>query len=88
MKAAIRKLSDTELSDRVNEARDQLFRLRIKHATQQLEKTADLRRARRDLARALTLEAERKEGRHERRPSEDAREASFPTRWTSPSSSK
>ena len=62
MKAAdIRKLSDTELSDRVNEARDQLFRLRIKHATQQLEKTADLRRARRDLARALTLEAERKE---------------------------
>ena len=62
MKAAdIRKLGDTELSDRVNEARDQLFRLRIKHATQQLEKTADLRRARRDLARALTLEAERKE---------------------------
>ena len=61
MKAAdLRKLSDTELTERVHEARDQLFKLRIKHSTQQLEKTAELRRARRDLARALTLEAERK----------------------------
>ncbi len=61
MKAAeLRKLSDTEIADRVNEARDQLFRLRIKHATQQLENTAELRQARRNLARALTLEAERK----------------------------
>jgi large subunit ribosomal protein L29 len=61
MKAAdLRKLSDTELTDRVSEARDQLFRLRLKHATQQLEKTAGLRRAKRDLARALTLAAERK----------------------------
>ena len=61
MKAAdLRKLSDAELTDRVGETRDQLFKLRIKHATQQLEKTAQLRRARRDLARALTLEAERK----------------------------
>jgi len=61
MKAAdLRKLSDAELTDRVGETRDQLFKLRIKHATQQLENTAGLRRARRDLARALTLEAERK----------------------------
>jgi large subunit ribosomal protein L29 len=61
MKAAdLRKLSDTELAERVLESRDQLFRLRIKHATQQLENTAGLRRAKRDLARALTLEAERK----------------------------
>jgi len=61
MKAAdLRKLSDTELNDRVNETRDQLFKLRIKHSTQQLENTAGLRRAKRDLARALTLEAERK----------------------------
>ena len=61
MKAAdLRRLSDTELDERIHEARDQLFKLRIKHSTQQLEKTAELRRARRDLARALTLEAERK----------------------------
>jgi large subunit ribosomal protein L29 len=61
MKAAdLRKLSETELTDRVSETRDQLFKLRIKHATQQLENTAGLRRAKRDLARALTLAAERK----------------------------
>jgi len=61
MKAAdLRKLSDAELTDRVGETRDQLFKLRIKHATQQLENTAGLRRAKRDLARALTLAAERK----------------------------
>ena len=35
--------------------------LRIKHATQQLEKSAGLRQARRDLARALTVQAEREE---------------------------
>ncbi len=61
MKAAdLRKLTDVELADRVRDARDQLFKLRIKHATQQLENTASLRRAKKDLARALTLAAERK----------------------------
>ena len=61
MKAAdLRKLTDAELADRVRDARDQLFKLRIKHATQQLENTAGLRRAKKDLARALTLAAERK----------------------------
>jgi len=57
----LRKLSDAELADRVREMRDQLFDLRIKHATQQLEKSAGLRQARRDLARALTVQAEREE---------------------------
>lgn len=61
MKAAdLRKLTDEELADRVREARDQVFKLRIKHATQQLEDTASLRRAKKDLARALTLAEERK----------------------------
>ena len=57
----LRKLSDAELADRVREMRDQLFDLRIKHATQQLEKSAGLRQARRDLARALTVQGEREE---------------------------
>jgi large subunit ribosomal protein L29 len=62
MKAAdLRKLTDAELADRVRDARDQLFKLRIKHSTQQLENTAGLRRAKKDLARALTIAAERKE---------------------------
>jgi large subunit ribosomal protein L29 len=59
--ADLRKLSDAELADRVREMRDQLFDLRIKQATQQLEKSATVRQARRDLARALTLQAERRE---------------------------
>jgi large subunit ribosomal protein L29 len=62
MKSAdLRKLTDDELADRVRDARDQLFKLRIKHSTQQLENTAGLRRAKKDLARALTIAAERKE---------------------------
>jgi len=59
--ADLRKLSDVELDQRVREIRDQVFDLRIKQATQQLEKTAILRQARRDLARALTIQVERKE---------------------------
>jgi large subunit ribosomal protein L29 len=62
MKAAdLRKLSDAELDARVAEMRDQVFDLRIKLATQQLEKNATIRQARRDLARALTIQAEREE---------------------------
>ena len=59
--ADLRKLSDAELESRVKEMRDQVFDLRIKLATQQLEKNATIRQARRDLARALTVQAERKE---------------------------
>jgi large subunit ribosomal protein L29 len=59
--ADLRKLSDAELDSRVKEMRDQVFDLRIKLATQQLEKNATIRQARRDLARALTIQAERKE---------------------------
>jgi large subunit ribosomal protein L29 len=59
--ADLRKLSDAELESRVKEMRDQVFDLRIKLATQQLEKNATVRQAKRDLARALTIQAERKE---------------------------
>jgi large subunit ribosomal protein L29 len=59
--ADLRKLSDAELDARVHEIRDQVFGLRIKLATQQLEKSATIRQARRDLARALTIQAEREE---------------------------
>jgi large subunit ribosomal protein L29 len=59
--ADLRKLSDAELDSRVKEMRDEVFDLRIKLATQQLEKNATIRRARRDLARALTVQSERKE---------------------------
>ena len=63
MKSAdLRNLTDEELAARVKEARDHLFNLRIKHTTGQLEDTATVRTARRDLARALTVSRERNAG--------------------------
>jgi large subunit ribosomal protein L29 len=48
-------LADDQLVDAVANARQELFNLRFQHATGQLEDTAALRRAKRDLARALTV---------------------------------
>ena len=57
--ADVRKLDDAELEARVQEARDHLFNLKIKHATGQLENSASVSAARRDLARALSVRTER-----------------------------
>jgi large subunit ribosomal protein L29 len=57
----LRKLTADELVARVAEERKRLFDLRIKKATGQLENSASVRAARRDLARALTVERERRE---------------------------
>lgn len=54
-----RELSDAELRARVSELRQELFNLRFQKARGQLANTARLRSARRDLARALTILAER-----------------------------
>jgi large subunit ribosomal protein L29 len=54
-------LTVDELAARVAEERKRLFDLRIKKATGQLENSASLRAARRDLARALTVQVERRE---------------------------
>ena len=51
MKAAdLRKLTDEEIEARVVETREQLFELRLKLTTGQLEATAQVASARRDLA--------------------------------------
>ena len=52
-------LADDQLVDAVGNARQELFNLRFQHATGQLEDTAALGRAKRDLARALTVARER-----------------------------
>lgn len=57
--ADLRQLTPDELEARVRELRDSLFNVKVKHATGQLENTATLRETRRDLARALTIRAER-----------------------------
>ena len=60
MKAAdLRKLTDEELEARVVETREQLFGLRLKLTTGQLEATSQVATARRDLARAMTVRNQR-----------------------------
>ena len=53
-------LADDQLVEAVGNARQELFNLRFQHATGQLEDTAALRRAKRDLARVLTVARVRK----------------------------
>jgi large subunit ribosomal protein L29 len=55
----IRDITDEELVENAREARKELFGLRFQHATGELENTARLRGAKRDLARALTIARER-----------------------------
>jgi large subunit ribosomal protein L29 len=55
----LRELSDGELADHVRTARRELFGLRFQHATAELDNTARLEHAKRELARALTIQRER-----------------------------
>jgi large subunit ribosomal protein L29 len=60
MKASeIRDLDDSELAKRLAELRKEVFGLRFSNATGELDDTAGLGRAKRDLARALTVARER-----------------------------
>lgn len=60
MKASdLRDLSDAELEEHLQTARRELFGLRFQHATGELDSTASLGRAKREVARALTVAAER-----------------------------
>jgi large subunit ribosomal protein L29 len=51
----LRDFDDESLLERIATARRDLFGLRLQHATGELENTAGLRDAKRDLARALTV---------------------------------
>jgi large subunit ribosomal protein L29 len=55
----LRDLGDAELLEHLSTARRDLFGLRFQHATGELENTASLRRAKREVARALTVARER-----------------------------
>ncbi|HEX6314017.1 MAG TPA: 50S ribosomal protein L29 [Gemmatimonadaceae bacterium] len=55
----IRDLTDDEIRDRISETREELFRLRFRSATQQLENPMLIRSLRRDLARMNTILRER-----------------------------
>jgi large subunit ribosomal protein L29 len=55
----LRDLTDDRLEEHVATARRDLFGLRMQHATGELENTARLATAKRELARALTVARER-----------------------------
>ena len=56
----LRELRPEELDARIVDLRDQLFNASIKHSTGQLDGTASLKVNRHELARALTVQAERR----------------------------
>jgi large subunit ribosomal protein L29 len=51
--------ADPDVVELIGNKRQELFNLRFQHATGQLEDTAAMKRAKRDLARALTVARER-----------------------------
>jgi large subunit ribosomal protein L29 len=55
----LRELDDPGLLEHIRTQRRELFGLRFSHATGELENTAGLRNAKRDLARALTVARQR-----------------------------
>ena len=61
----LRDLHDDELADQIKTSRRELFGLRFQLATGELENTAGVGSAKRDLARALTLARERGLDTHE-----------------------
>ncbi len=56
----LRDLSDEELVKRLADSRENLFNLRFQMATGALDATSRLALAKRDIARILTIQAERK----------------------------
>ncbi|HTZ62988.1 MAG TPA: 50S ribosomal protein L29 [Solirubrobacteraceae bacterium] len=59
----LRDLQDQELAKQIATLRKDVFGLRFSNATGELDDTAGIGRARRDLARALTVARERELGR-------------------------
>lgn len=60
MRAAdVRELSSDELRDQITQKQEELFRLRFRAATQQLENPALIKDLRRDVARMRTILRER-----------------------------
>ncbi len=55
----LRDMTETDLRDHIKTARRELFGLRFQHATGELDNTAGLKRAKREIARALTVARER-----------------------------
>jgi len=57
----LRNMTPEELRSKAEELKKDLFNLRMRHATSQIENPLKLRTLRRDIARVLTVAAEKKE---------------------------
>ena len=57
--AELRDMNDNELREHLLTARRELFGLRFQHATGELDNTAGMKKAKREIARALTIVRER-----------------------------
>jgi large subunit ribosomal protein L29 len=57
--ADVRELSVEEIENKMSEAQEELFRLRFRGATQQIENPALIKSLRRDIARMRTILRER-----------------------------
>ena len=55
----IRKLSNEELNSKITEAKKELFELRLKQSTGQLEKPSQIKNLRKSVARMKTILRER-----------------------------
>lgn len=55
----LREMKDDELAQKLRELEEEIFRLRLKRSTSQLDNPMKLRQARRDRARAETVLRER-----------------------------
>ena len=55
----VHALSDQDLVEALREAQEEVFSLRFRHATGELENTAGLGASRRDVARLVTIARER-----------------------------
>lgn len=55
----IREMTDNEIEERLQSSREELWNLRFKHATNQLENTNQIKHVRKVMARLLTVQRER-----------------------------
>jgi ribosomal protein L29 len=58
----IRERNDEELGSSLNRAREELFRMRLTHSTNQLENVSTIRHKKKEIARILTVMSGRKNG--------------------------
>jgi large subunit ribosomal protein L29 len=63
----LRDMGLDELEHQTGELKRKLFNLRFQRATGQLANTAEVKKARKDVARVLTISAEKRQEREERR---------------------